>query len=376
MMNYCYRNLNKNLSLVGRTKTLLTAMGLAITSGVTAKAQTISTFDVLVATGNLTVVGTTTIQGNQLSVGTTALAVQDGRVAIGTTTVGGLFHIVTPAYLSSETDEFLLTLPWNALRYGQREGAEWSQLNAGERTVALGGFNHIARHDSAAILGGWENASYSPVTFIAGGANQVIQDSVTTSQYSASIGGFEHLISGAAGAFIAGGYQNSILRGDYSAILGGIGNIAMGDFSTVIGGEGNIASGRNSFAAGSFANAAAPGTFVWADTQAEELLSNTTDEFKIRAQGGFVFYSTHALPTIIVSSGSIMISTSASAARAVPNVFISSINGNVGIGTQLPATTLDVNGSAQLSSAQALSKAHSLPRAHYYWARLAVPFTA
>src|SRR3989338_3343229 len=81
--------------------------------------QTISTFDVLVATETLTVVGTTTLQGNAFSVGGSTLVAKDGFVGIGTTTPNFLLHVWGPGAVSQQNEMFM-KVPRGAFRFGQR----------------------------------------------------------------------------------------------------------------------------------------------------------------------------------------------------------------------------------------------------------------
>lgn len=389
-------------------------------------AQTVTTFDVLVATGNLTVVGTTTVQGNALSVGGSTLAVIGGNVGIGTGTPTAQLHLVGPVvYLS--TAQFRWVASKAALRAGEVTGTNWDLSNVGINSIAFGfnplniqpfgtisggysntmtygngawgvigggdsngifGFtsdanggtigggqsNRIWNYSLGTIGGGGGNNVYSAAGTIAGGSSNSVGVDGLSNNYATVGGGaynkayaYASVIAGggaigpaqtvggntidqdATGAAILGGANNNAKK-SYSAIGGGAFNTAGGAYATVIGGFNNSASGDYSFAAGSAAVAGARGSFVWADSQNRQLISNTTDEFKIRAGGGFVLLSSPTLVTIIVSSGSMLISTSASAANAVPNLFISSTTGNVGIGTTLPATTLDVQGDAQFGS--------------------------
>lgn len=113
------------------------------------------------------------------------------------------------------------------------------------------------------------------------------------------------------GATIAGGgddtYPNVInTNGRYAAIGGGYRNTASGLASTVPGGYNNQAQGSYSFAAGDQANAAHSGAFVWADASGVPFASTNSNQFLIRANGG------------------------------------------VGINTNQPARTLEVNGSVGL----------------------------
>lgn len=401
------------------------ALFIVACSGVCA-AQTVTTFDVLVATGNLTVVGTTTVQGNALSVGGSTLAVIGGSVGVGTGTPTAQLHLVGPVvYLS--TAQFKWIASKAALRAGEVTGTNWDLSNVGIHSIALG-FNPLNIQPFGTISGGYSNSmnygngtwgvigggdgngifginsdasagtigggqsnritNYSAGTIGGGAGNNVFSaggtiagggsNSVGVDAYSnsyATVGGgaynkayaYASVIAGggaigpaqtvggntidqdATGAAILGGANNNAKK-SYSAIGGGAFNTAGGAYATVIGGYKNSASGDYSFAAGSAAVASARGSFVWADSQNQQLISNTTDEFKIRAGGGFVLLGSPTLATIIVSSGSLLISTSATAVNAVPNLFVSSMTGNVGVGTTLPGSKLDVQGDAQFGS--------------------------
>lgn len=417
------------------------ALFIGACSGVCA-AQTVTTFDVLVATGNLTVVGTTTVQGNALSVGGSTLAVIGGNVGIGTGTPTAQLHLVGPVvYLS--TAQFRWVASKAALRAGEVTGTNWDLSNVGIHSIALGfnplniqpfgtisggqsnsmnygnGYwgvigggdangifgnnsdanagtigggqsNRITNYSIGTIGGGAGNDVFSAGGTIAGGGyNSVGVDGYSESYATVGGGNFNHayayasVIAGggaigpaqtnggniidqaARGAAILGGANNNAKK-SYSAIGGGAFNTAGGAYATVIGGYNNSASGDYSFAAGSAAVAGARGSFVWADSQNRQLISNTTDEFKIRAGGGFVLLSSPTLATVIVSSGSLLISTSATAANAVPNLFVSSSTGNVGIGTSQPETTLDVQGAAQFGSGASKSTFTATPGGSTY----------
>ena len=133
---------------------------------------------------------------------------------------------------------------------------------------------------------------------------------------TAFVGGGYFNIAGGFGTYIGGGMEN-FSDGDVATISGGwanrapgwgatIGgggtNFAAGSFATVPGGEFNAASGDFSFAAGRDARAQHNGTFVWADHQNGSFRSTAPDQFLVRAKNG------------------------------------------VGINTEKPAASLDVNG--------------------------------
>lgn len=414
-------------------------------------AQTVTTFDVLIATGNLTIVGTTTVQGNALSVGGSTLAVIGGNVGIGTGTPTAQLHLVGPVVYIS-TAQFRWIASRAALRAGEVIGSNWDLPNVGINSIGLGfnplniqpfgtisggysntmnygngnssvigggdangiyGFNSdasvgtvsggqsnsITNYSAGTIGGGAGNDVFSAGGTIAGGGyNSVGVDGLSNSY--ATVGGgaynkayaYASVIAGggavgpaqtnggniihqdAIGATILGGANNYATK-SYSAIGGGAFNTAGGAYATVVGGYKNSSSGDYSFAAGSAAVSSARGSFVWADSQNQQLISNTTDEFKIRAGGGFVLLGSPTLATIIVSSGSLLISTSATAANAVPNLFISSTTGNVGIGTNLPGTTFDVQGAAQFGPGTSKSTFTAAPGGSTYALQLSSGIT-
>ncbi len=328
-------------------------------------ASTTNTFDVLVATGSLTVSGPATFNGDSMSVGASTLVVSHGWVGIGTTTPLGIVHVVQNNPGTHHNIELLM---WHrnvesSLLFGLRQFDYWDFYNVGDRSVALGGVGSLIRGSDSGIIGGQFNFNYGNSSFIGGGFNHTIDSPTFSASGTAIVGGGDGLATG-DGSFIGGGSfntvdrtgsaviggENNIAIGTGSVVVGGLNNFASGHYSTILGGIGNIAAGNYSLAGGNFAHAAGRGSFVWADSQTTEFLSSINDEFKIRAQGGFVLYSANSSPTVIVSSGAIMISTSATGASAMPNLFISSSNGNVGLGTKFPATILDVNGSAQFGA--------------------------
>lgn len=415
-----------------RLKQLLAASLLLPASVIICSAQTTTVFDNLVATGTLTVIGTTTLQGNAFSVGGSTLVVNHGNIGIGTSTPSALFHAVGSP-ISGSGSQFKWFASSGALRVGEVTGTAWDRIglfsvalgldneSKGAYSSVSGGHLNTTASSYTVIGGGFTNSISSGVNstgfytvisggvlndsryfarngFIGGGAGNSIQDegsaivsglnNISSGYYSfvggggsntadglqsVVVGGGSNVLSscdycaigggggnnatGAAGAVIAGGGINSALMtlgnaagGISSSILGGAGNSATGDYSSVLGGLSNSATGIYAVASGLRASAAGKGTFVWADSQNSPVTATTHDEFRARAGGGFVLLSTPTAATIIVSSGAIIISTSATAASAVPNIFISSVTGNVGIGTNSPATTLAVSGSAQFGS--------------------------
>ena len=71
--------------------------------------------------------------------------------------------------------------------------------------------------------------------------------------------------------------------------MGGGENTASGAVSIVVGGANNIAGGDFSFAAGLQAKAEHNGTFVWADSNFNDVTSTATNQFVVGAQAGAHF---------------------------------------------------------------------------------------
>lgn len=114
------------------------------------------------------------------------------------------------------------------------------------------------------------------------------------------IGGFGgNLRDGeASGVTVAGGgamsdfFGNSgahLVSADFATIGGGLANSVGGIAATVPGGMNNVAEGEFSFAAGHGAQALHPGSFVWADSTDDEVVSMADNEFRVRCGGGAAF---------------------------------------------------------------------------------------
>lgn len=137
-------------------------------------------------------------------------------------------------------------------------------------------------------------------------------------------GGGANLTGTNSYATVGGGYANAALAGEstiaggsgntiastaiYSTIGGGSANTNGGAYATVSGGLQNAAVGDYSFAAGQRAKANHQGTFVWGDSASGDFASTAANQFIVRASGG------------------------------------------VGINTNNPRATLDVNGSLRVGS--------------------------
>ncbi len=180
-------------------------------------------------------------------------------------------------------------------------------------TIAGGTDNHITIDCRWSVIGGGHD---NKIWLLGGGSTIAGGSGNTATMGDGSIGGGSGNSVGYFGT-VAGGEGNHV-EGDYgsvgggqsnsagygASVAGGLQNHAGGTYSAIPGGEGNAALGNSSFAAGQFAKAFHNGSFVWADYQI----------------GGSAFGSTGA------------------------NQFLVRANGGVGINTNAPTSSLQVNG--------------------------------
>jgi hypothetical protein len=176
-----------------------------------------------------------------------------------------------------------------------------------------------ANDDPHSVLARWQNdMRYEKIGGGDGLAKGVGNRTMTNTAF---VGGGYFNVAGGFGTYIGGGMEN-FADGDVASVAGGwlnrapgwgstVGgggtNIASGSFATVPGGRHNTAAGDYSFAAGQRAQALHNGSFVWADHQDADFRSSARDQFLVRAANG------------------------------------------VGINTEVPQATLDVNGDARFS---------------------------
>jgi Chaperone of endosialidase len=178
---------------------------------------------------------------------------------------------------------------------GQYAAIGGGELNsAGENAAIGGGSGNFAAKPYSAILGGYRNSVRGDFGVIGGGNSNSNED-----RHSVISGGTENYILGVGSTRY---YANSILGGERNFLEDGIGStIAGGRFNTtygegqfVAGGAFNSALGRFSFSAGRGARSINPGSFIWADSNGDELLhahfaSSATDQFAVRSRGGVAF---------------------------------------------------------------------------------------
>ena len=178
---------------------------------------------------------------------------------------------------------------------GSIGGGENNNVTGGRATVG-GGDSNTASGPNATVSGGSANSASGSGSTVGGGDNNMASAVLATIG-----GGGGNSVTWQFGT--VGGGQNNNVAGSHATNGGGYTNTTGANYATVPGGTENVASGSYSFAAGQRAKANHDGTFVWADQTSADFASTGPSQFLIRASGG------------------------------------------VGIGTNNPATMLDVNGS-------------------------------
>ena len=140
----------------------------------------------------------------------------------------------------------------------------------------------------------------------------------------------------------------------YATVSGGNGNVAAYSYSSVGGGTANTAGGNGSSIGGGNLNVTGPNAQFAAIPGGQ---SNTANGYASYASGRYSFAGTnqsHALGCAAhsLNAGSFVWgdSTCAGAQDSAANQFIVQATGGFGVNTSTPATTLDVNGSAQFGS--------------------------
>lgn len=180
------------------------------------------------------------------------------------------------------------------------------QTNTSYSTIGGGERNTIAESaDRSTISGGSNNSTTygADYTAIAGGRLNVFGYSA---DYSAIGGGYGNTVaSNAMYAVIAGGYLNTLSNNaSYAAIGGGYGNeIGRRAMNSTIPGGRDCAiadDAVSSLAAGYRAKANHRGSFVWADGQAADFGTTTSNQFLIRAKNGVGINTAPGLATLDV----------------------------------------------------------------------------
>ena len=175
----------------------------------------------------------------------------------------------------------------------------------GHYGVVAGGADNIAGSpggSGATVGGGFGNRAIGGTSTVGGGAENRAMIS------NATVGGGARNEARGIQTTIGGGVDN-LAAGQSTTIAGGQNNAAAGLAASVPGGFDNCAGAGSSFAGGSRAkvrpgtDAGSPlgacdgvgvagtsgdfGTFLWADSQNADFVSAGTDQFAVRARGGF-----------------------------------------------------------------------------------------
>lgn len=203
--------------------------------------------------------------------------------------------------------------------------------------VALG-YNNKAYSSYSTVSGGSTNITTGSSSVIAGGKNNTSHAS-----YSAISGGIKNTIgSDAAWGFIGGGYNNEV-NGSTSSILNGTYNVTTGGLSAVLSGSHNNAYsycetviGRNN----AFNSSGDPS--AW----------QSTDHLFVIGNGFSDSFRSNAL--VVYKSGDMDINGEAR------------VNGNLGIYTSQPATSLHVNHSDDVKDGLTISNKASSNRWHFH----------
>jgi hypothetical protein len=213
------------------------------------------------------------------------------------TTVNGLSGAVTLAAGSNVS----ITPSGNTLTIASTGGGAGSAWSLTGNSGTSAGTNFLGTTDNQALelkVNGnralrLEPNATSP-NVIGGSSGNV----VTSGKSGAAIGGgTSNAVTESLGA-ISGGDGNQ--AGLAAAVAGGSGNVASGFYSAIPGGGGNSATAPYSFAAGFQAHALHASTFVWSDgpggPQGGGTSSTRTQQFLVRANGGAVFLRTPEPP--------------------------------------------------------------------------------
>lgn len=158
------------------------------------------------------------------------------------------------------------------------------QSNVGSATIS-GGWGNVIQigAENATIGGGLQNVAVGAKTCIGGGV-----DNMVGGDYSTIAGGWTNTTSGYAAT--VGGGQYNVASNSFATIGGGNQNVAS-LYGTVPGGALNHATGDFSFAAGRRAKAMGGGSFVWGDSTDADVAAWGTNQFVVRATGGYFLYS-------------------------------------------------------------------------------------
>lgn len=259
----------------------------------------------------------------------------------GDTMTGNLTvpNLIATAGVSASTGVFTSTV--TALSFFEATG-KLVCTNPGAQTITLcrgQTSTNSAANLNCTVSGGTGNRCASDSSVIAGGGSN-----------DADSGGSN---------VISGGNLNTHLVASFGTISGGQSNHTSGLAGTVPGGVLNEATGAYSFAAGRRAKANASGSFAWADSQNADFVNNSTDSFRVRAQGGVQFTAPTSTFTGNVSAVNLSLSGTLSATSMAATTFNASGSYQVGGVTVISSTRAvlasTINAEASVSGANVYS---------------------
>jgi hypothetical protein len=234
-----------------------------------------------VAGGGSFLYGANVISGTNVSYSTIGGGVNNRILGTGynDTIGGGYNNVISGTYVNRSTigGGEANTISNNGATVG---GGNVNTVGGQEATVG-GGLSNIADGDRSMIGGGWGNNIMITGTFAHIGGGRLN----TASGYADTISGGNLNNTNHYGSSIGGGDGNTA-NADRATIGGGYGNLASGYGATIPGGLSNSAAMSYTLAAGQQAQANHQGTFVWADSTNAPFASTGADQFLIRAKGG------------------------------------------------------------------------------------------
>ncbi len=166
--------------------------------------------------------------------------------------------------------------------------ARWATVGGGSEnhatayfTTVGGGELNTATAFYATVGGGSQNQAAANYATIGGGGSVTAADGNRVYDDWGTVGGGEHNEAGIN--------NGNPANETHATVGGGSNNSARGQYATVPGGMLNNAYGAYSFAAGRRAMANTDGSFVWADSQDADFMSDYVNQFKVRAFYGSYF---------------------------------------------------------------------------------------
>ena len=203
------------------------------------------------------------------------------------TTASGAYGVAM-GFGATASGQSSTAMGWNATASSVGSTAMgWSVTASGERSTAMG---------SGATAGGGSSTALGHSTTASGGASTALGNSTTASGAASTAAG--HLTRATGNYSTA--FGNSSVAGGSGSLVAGSFSLANGVDAFALGLRVN-ANGTGSVVLGSDATVTTPGVFMYGDrSTTNDLTTNGSNEFLVRAAGGTVFYSNAAMTTGVV----------------------------------------------------------------------------